>query len=125
MTTVPHPCHAAYTRFGGRQRGDRSVLCDLPAGHDGDHAEADTGNTWSKTVTDLGMYLDIRTRVVVNAVDAPIVARTIEINPTLLVDIDADGRVLGIENIDGLVRYPELIEVLRTVRIAGSEPSRG
>lgn len=46
MTSNP-PCGAEYIRPGGRQRGDRIVRCDLPAGHTGAHEEIDTGSLWS------------------------------------------------------------------------------
>lgn len=39
-------CRAQYQRPGGRQPGDRIVHCHLPAGHPGEHEEADTEVTW-------------------------------------------------------------------------------
>lgn len=39
-------CNATYEREGGRQPGDRLVVCALPAGHPGEHEEADTEVTW-------------------------------------------------------------------------------
>lgn len=53
------------------------------------------------------------------------ITRTIEINPDLHVDLDDDGHVLGIESLAGSIGVAELIAVLRAVRVAGSEPSRG
>lgn len=71
-------------------------------------------------------YLSLRTGATGLAVAHPAdVARTIEIGPALLVDVDEDGRVLGIESLAGPVGWPELIEILRAVRVAGSEPTRG
>ena len=51
MTTVPHPCRhehpdAKRTRELNPGQHVRIVDCDLWAGHDGDHEETDTGNTW-------------------------------------------------------------------------------
>jgi hypothetical protein len=43
---LPRTCPNEYTRPGGRQRGDRIVRCHLPAGHTGEHEEADTERTW-------------------------------------------------------------------------------
>lgn len=40
-------CTAQYERPGGRQPGDRIVECALPAGHHGEHEEADTEVRWS------------------------------------------------------------------------------
>lgn len=70
-------------------------------------------------------YLSLRTGATGLAVaHRDDIARTIEISPTLLVDVDADGRVLGIESLAGPIGYPELIEILRAVRVT-EEPSRG
>lgn len=46
-------CGAEYVRAGGRQPGDRTVRCDLPAGHDGGHEDTDTGSMWPATGVDL------------------------------------------------------------------------
>lgn len=52
------------------------------------------------------------------------IARTIGIPPSLNVDLDDDGHVLGIESLAGPIGLPELVEVLRAVRVAGSWPTR-
>jgi hypothetical protein len=44
--TLRDRCTARYERPGGRESGDRIVACHRPAGHPGDHEEADTGVTW-------------------------------------------------------------------------------
>ena len=41
-----HTCGAQYTRPGGRQRGDRLVVCDRPAEHEDAHMETATETTW-------------------------------------------------------------------------------
>lgn len=48
MTDLDPPalCGDQYGRHGGRQRGDRIVECDRPAGHDGLHEESATWSTW-------------------------------------------------------------------------------
>jgi hypothetical protein len=46
-------CPARHQRPGGAQPGDRIVACHLPAGHHGDHEEADTEATWTDPTTRL------------------------------------------------------------------------
>lgn len=43
----------------------------------------------------------------------PVVHRTVEVRPDLLVDVDSHGRVLGIECVGGSVGVDELCAVLR------------
>lgn len=38
--------------------GDRIVHCQLAVGHDGDHEETDTGNTWAKLTDLIGAWPD-------------------------------------------------------------------
>lgn len=45
------------------------------------------------------------------------VARTHELCPTLLVDTDADGRVLGIESLNGEVDVADLLRVITAARL--------
>lgn len=45
------------------------------------------------------------------------VARTVEVSPRVLVDVDADGSVVGVERIGGVVDMSTLAEVLRAVRL--------
>lgn len=44
-------CRDEYVREGGRHPGDRIVRCHLPAGHPGEHEEADTEVTWINEAT--------------------------------------------------------------------------
>ena len=41
-----HTCRSEYIRRGGAEPGDRIVRCHLPAGHPGEHEEAETEVTW-------------------------------------------------------------------------------
>lgn len=41
-------CGAQYPRPANTPPNTRIVRCDLPAGHDGDHMETDTKNTWPR-----------------------------------------------------------------------------
>lgn len=60
LTGVEVRCRAEYTPPGGRQRGDRLVLCDLPRGHDGEHEETDTEVRWISPVRCTFRILDRR-----------------------------------------------------------------
>lgn len=53
--------------------------------------------------------------------DSTVVARTHELTPTLLVDTDADGRVLGIESLNGEVDVADLLRVVTAARLTGAE----
>lgn len=44
------------------------------------------------------------------------VARTLTVRSDLLVDLDADGRVLGVERIGDEVRFGDLCDVIRVLR---------
>lgn len=44
------------------------------------------------------------------------VARTLEVRPDLLVDLDDDGRPLGIERIGGVVDLAAALDVVRALR---------
>jgi uncharacterized protein YuzE len=50
------------------------------------------------------------------------VAYTVTIRTDLLVDVDADGRILGIERIGDDVRARDLIDVLLAARLAREVP---
>jgi len=50
------------------------------------------------------------------------VSRTIQIAEHLLVDVDADGYVVGVENLAGPIGMAELIEVLQSLSV---DPSAG
>lgn len=54
MPEQPH-CPEEYTRLGGRQPGDRIIRCHLPAGHPGEHEEAETEVRWTSTHTEQPM----------------------------------------------------------------------
>lgn len=45
------------------------------------------------------------------------VARTLHPTRNLLVDLDAEGRILGVENVGGAIGEDELVEVLRHLRV--------
>lgn len=45
------------------------------------------------------------------------VARTVPVAAGILVDVDAEGRIVGIEQVGGVVDMGTLAEVLRTVRL--------
>jgi uncharacterized protein YuzE len=51
------------------------------------------------------------------------VHRTITINPALLIDLDADGRVLGIESIDEPVGHEQLAAVLAHIKVTDNTRS--
>jgi hypothetical protein len=48
--------------------------------------------------------------------------RTIAVSPSLNVDVAADGRVIGVERIGGMVGPAELVAVLREITVAGPVP---
>lgn len=58
----------------------------------------------------LGTYLSL------TADTDPDVARTVEVSETLMIDLDPDGYVLGVESLTGAIGIPELIRVLQTLR---------
>lgn len=50
------------------------------------------------------------------------VARTVQISPTLLVDLDDDGYTVGIENLAGPIGMAELVQILQSLPV---DPSAG
>lgn len=50
------------------------------------------------------------------------VSRTVQISPTLLVDLDADGYVVGVESLAGSIGMAEMIQILQSLPV---DPSAG
>lgn len=66
-------------------------------------------------------YLHIQPSLPVPDSGGTTIARSVEITPELLVDLGHDGRILGIENLTGPIGTPELITVLKALRVAQIE----
>lgn len=45
------------------------------------------------------------------------VSRTVQVNDRILLDLDTQGRVIGVESIKGLVDFEDLVEVLRKIEV--------
>lgn len=50
------------------------------------------------------------------------VARTVQVSPTLLVDVDAYGYVVGVESLTGVVGMAEMIRIFQTLPV---DPTAG
>jgi len=110
------PCGAQYPR----SEGARIVECQLDRGHAGPHVEfwdaTHVGRSeWPQDAPkprNLGpSYLEIQF--------ASHVTRTLTVAEYLNVDLDAEGRVIGVENLEGdSVQLAELLTVLREIRVA-------